>query len=405
MSASAPMPILDYEALPERVLGLAGRINDVDGHEAIPRYQWGEAFGSPGREFNEAMVASSFGYIPPPIEDDKVIDHDTAWKLKRSDAPSAIDLSRRLDLLDFVGTDKQILFPGDFGLMAAMLYARADDPTFISAIRGDRRSEARRFAAAHNDWCAEFPRWTDRIRPVALLVAPDVEGLLAETRRLLAKGVRAFWTPTASPPAGKSPAHPDLDPLWAMIADADAVLLAHIGADEGFLATTAWRDTPMFANWKLGGEFPCDPWTMGHNHLATANFLSCLVLGGVFDRVPHLRFGAMELGAHWLGPLAETMDLWYDNRSMFMTAETMLLKRRPSEYLRSNVRVSAFDVEDVGSYFARYDLDDCFCYGSDFPHPEGGKQPIRRFAESLANQDDDILRKFFVENARLIIPA
>ena len=36
--------------------------------------------------------------------------------------------------------------------------------------------------------------------------------------------------------------------------------------------------------------------------------LTSMVMGGVFERFPALRFGIIEFGAQWIGPLAERMD-------------------------------------------------------------------------------------------------
>src|SRR5258708_19280735 len=41
--------------------------------------------------------------------------------------------------------------------------------------------------------------------------------------------------------------------------------------------------------------------------LFRSHFISMLVLGGVFERFPSLRFGAIEVGGGWLGPLAERL--------------------------------------------------------------------------------------------------
>ena len=44
-------------------------------------------------------------------------------------------------------------------------------------------------------------------------------------------------------------------------------------------------------------------------HFAPENYVAAMVLGGVFERHPHLRFGVIELSASWIGPLAERLDM------------------------------------------------------------------------------------------------
>jgi hypothetical protein len=77
---------------------------------------------------------------------------------------------------------------------------------------------------------------------------------------------------------------------------------------------------------------------------------------------------------------------------------------KPSDYIRKHVRVAPFYFEPVGMYIDRYGFDDVFCFATDFPHFEGGRKPMEDFAGSLQGQHPDVVRKFLVENAKLIMP-
>ena len=140
----------------------------------------------------------------------------------------------------------------------------------------------------------------------------------------------------------------------------------------------------------MGGEFSLDPWTLTTFHLGAQNFVATMVLGCVFDRHPRLRLGCSELGAGWIGPLASSMDMWNQNsRTMGQIGVPLVrLKHQPSDYVRRNVRVAAFDIEDVGAYIDRYGLEDVYCYASDFPHVEGGNAPMTRFSNSIGRHGD-----------------
>ena len=59
----------------------------------------------------------------------------------------------------------------------------------------------------------------------------------------------------------------------------------------------------------------------------------------------------------------------------------------------------------VGSYISKYGLEDVFCFASDYPNVEGGKNPMGRFADSLSGHPEKIFEKFFVENGELLLPA
>jgi hypothetical protein len=39
-----------------------------------------------------------------------------------------------------------------------------------------------------------------------------------------------------------------------------------------------------------------------------------------------------------------------------------------------------------------------FLFSSDYPHPEGGKDPLKRFESSLLGIDDDAKQRFYSSN-------
>lgn len=391
--------------LPPAIAPYRGEIMDVDAHEQVPINRWREYFGPVVDGMIEAIGRSKLRAAVPYDEELPDINAETVWTVKKGDAPGSFDFDRRLKVLDFMGVRRQLMFPGSYGLFAMAFYVRADDPTVFSTIQGDRRAYARATIAAYNDWCVEQFRHTDRLRPVAILVQDDVEDLVSSARHLLQNGIRAFWISCASPLAGHSPAHPALDRFWAMLAEADATLLSHVGAEEGFLATNAWRDAPAFEGWKGGDEFALDPWTLSGVHRPIENFLSVMVLGGVFERHPRLRFGACESTAHWIGPLAQNLDIWHSNATLFQQSPgTHKLAMKPSEYIRRNVRVCPFWMEPVDAYIRQFGMSEVYCYGSDFPHPEGGRNPMGDFTRQLEPFGDEVLRGFFIDNAKWIMP-
>jgi hypothetical protein len=77
----------------------------------------------------------------------------------------------------------------------------------------------------------------------------------------------------------------------------------------------------------------------------------------------------------------------------------------PSSYIKRNVRVSCFDFEPVNTYIQRYGIEDVYCFASDYPHLEGGKDPVGSFYGSLAPLGEPVLEKFFLRNAEWILPA
>lgn len=95
--------------------------------------------------------------------------------------------------------------------------------------------------------------------------------------------------------------------------------------------------------------------------------------------------------------------MWVDE--MFAKRFTTKLSMKPSEYLARNVRATPFFFEPVAQYFMRYpELQDVYCYSSDYPHHEGGEESIRYFARTLSGVSPELRDKFFYQNATLLFP-
>jgi len=395
-------------AIPPVLEPYAGSILDADSHEYTPVNMWEEQFGSVVRDFAAAFEGSKMPIRQFVAADDTEITAESVWQTKFAKAPGAFDLSRRLEVLDFTGVRRQLMFPGSIGLYAVSFYFRCDQfPDMLKSITGDRKGYARQLIRAYNDWCVRTAGETDRIRAVGVAMADTVDGLLAECRHMVDHGVRGIWMPSAALPGGVSPAHPDLDPVWDLLAAADVPLLAHLGADADFMMTTAWRDAPAFVGWKAGEEFQMDPWTLSTLHLPVQNFLTTMVLGGVFERHPRLRFGICEVLGQWVGPLAQRLDFWHAHSRKFSLGNmegALPIRLQPSEYIRRNVRVSLFDIEPVDVYIEQFGMPEVYCYSSDYPHPEGGKDPMGDISAKLERLGPDVMRKVFVENAEWILP-
>jgi predicted TIM-barrel fold metal-dependent hydrolase len=148
-------------------------------------------------------------------------------------------------------------------------------------------------------------------------------------------------------------------------------------------------------------------------HMAVQNFLSAIVLGGVFERHPTLRVGIVEYAAHFIGPLASSLDMWLGVARKSASAEVLVagqdryrLPLKPSEYIRRNVRISPFDFEPVGEYIAKHGLEEVYCFASDYPHVEGGRDPIQKLTANLTahGHGERVLERFFVNNGSWLLP-
>src|SRR5262249_48893986 len=137
---------------------------------------------------------------------------ETVWHLKGSIAPGAFSPDGRLKTLDHMGVDRALIF-ADPGIQAA---------TFQKNDLGVKTMHH------WNDFVLGFSKQDpNRLRAVALLNTHDIDIATAEVERVLKAGGRAFVMASAVPPGDVSPAHKDMDKLWAMIQEANATALLH----------------------------------------------------------------------------------------------------------------------------------------------------------------------------------
>jgi predicted TIM-barrel fold metal-dependent hydrolase len=192
-----------------------------------------------------------------------------------------------------------------------------------------------------------------------------------------------------------------MDEFWAYAAAKDVPVLFHIGTELSFLSEQ-WRAGTAIVTHHHSLEAPrINEFTMSVVHYAVENYLTIMILGGVFERHPALRIGVTECTASWVGPMARRLDMMVKS---LHGGEG--LSMRPSDYLRRNVRVSPFVFEPVDEYLRMYpDMDDVYTYASDYPHIEGGRHSIERFYEKIAPAGDEVIEKFFRINGDLLLPV
>jgi predicted TIM-barrel fold metal-dependent hydrolase len=399
-------PDADYSDSP-----VIERAVDVDSHEMVPPELRDGIFGPTALNDLISTIAHKHKDRPDATlggvqGDETPISHETVWNLKGASAPSAIDLNRRPDVLDRMGIARQLVYP-TFGLAALVM---ALDP-FARQFFGvsdavDCPKIGREAIGAHNRWAVETTRTSNqRVRPVGLILTDSVEGMVQQARDLIAAGIRALMIPANNPPGGTSPADAALDPFWAACAEADIPVTLHLGSERGFISSMNWSaNVEVFKpSFKSTMEFNIEPLACATIHYAPENFVAAMVMGGVFERHPRLRFGVIELSAAWIGPLAERLDMW--TTTMFASRFKWLLPLRPSEYIARNVRVTPFYFEPVDRYLERYpQLSDVYCYSTDYPHFEGGEDSKRVFAETLKGVSADLRDKFFYRNGSLLLP-
>lgn len=292
--------------------------------------------------------------------------------------------------LDLLGFQTQLVF-NTFGNKYLLTAEHGDDgsvdPDFAYGL-----------ARAHNrfvvDFCSTEPK---RLMPVGYVPLPDFEASEAFAAEAIEMGCKGLMIASACP-KGHSPSHIGLDPVWARAQEAGIPVIFHVGGGGDLL------DPSYFEN----GLPPIPDFHGGEENFRSVDYmaipypvmqtLGTMIIDGVMERFPDLRFGVIEQGASWLPGWLRMLD---SAQHAFHKNEERLraLSLRPSEYVLRQVRATPYPAEDVGWIIENSGPEVCL-FSSDYPHVEGGRNPIARFEKSLDewNIDERRRQRFYCDN-------
>jgi predicted TIM-barrel fold metal-dependent hydrolase len=298
---------------------------------------------------------------------------DKGWN-----AMGAFDPTERRRVLDLFGFRGQLVF----ATFATALFAGRD----LDRLYGG--SQAQNLAMA--DFCAE----DDRLFAVAFVPLADPERATKTARAAIDAGCRAVMVPSTA--AGdRAPTHPDLDPFWELLCEADVPFVLHVGGG-GRLLDRAFHNNEMPVPDHLGGGEN----VRSKDFLAIPHspelFLGVLIYDGLFDRFPRLRGGCIEQGAAWVVSWLRHLDF---GRRSFKRTEPPLqrLELTPSEYVRRHLKFTPYPGEPVG-WMIEQAGPELFMFSTDYPHPEGGSDPLAKFEATLGATGEDDQARFFSRN-------
>ena len=301
-------------------------------------------------------------------------------------ALGAFNREERAQALDLLGFSRQLVF-STFAAATAF-HARLPVEVGYAAAR------------AHNRAMAAFCEKDARLLGVAALPLDDVARTLEEIDHLVELGLAAAWVPHR-PCGGRSPGHDALDPVWASLAQKRVPFVLHVGG-ELLQVEPAWMNTgrPLPSDWLGGGENVRGK-DMTSLHHAAETFLGCLVLDGVLERHPGLRGGAIELGAGWVPSLMRRLD-WIAEIWRKSEPDLRALVRAPSRQIIEQLAFTPYPYEDVGELIRQSD-ERLYLFSSDYPHIEGGRNPLGRFEKSLEGCSASARDHFYAANfARML---
>lgn len=366
-------------------------INDADSH-TMETADWIHDFlDEPLREkFGTLYKADTSGRVAAMIEKarqratDKDADAtsfadpiggDKGWL-----AFGAFDSGERTRMLDKYGFVSQLVFTT--ACLAGMAQAETMDEKYGVVRAANKAQQA-------------FCDGDRRLVNVAYVPLDDPQMALDEARRAIDAGAGAIGV-APMPSGGRSPGHPDHDPFWQLLSDRRIPFMVHIG--------TGTKTQPKEYH-NNGRERAPDLHGGGENLrfadftslcFAPQEFLTALIYDGVFKRFPDLRGGVIESGAGWVPDFLRRLDYAYQS---FRKTDPYLqeLELKPSEYIRRAVKFTPFPKEDVGEMIRAAGAD-LFMFSSDYPHPEGTKDPVGLFEATMAGIDEADKDRFYRTN-------
>jgi uncharacterized protein len=294
-------------------------------------------------------------------------------------ALGAFNCAERGAVLDMLGLRRQVVFSS----FASGVVFGCKDPAV-------RYGGVRAFNRAMTAFVADDPRLVG----VGLMVFEDPERSVAELERALREGIRLFMIPTDS--CGRSPGHPLHDPIWARLAEAHGTFVIHVGSSSLSIDAPWMNDGHPERKTARGGAEVVGSKDMTSIFHSAERYLSVLILDGVLERYRELRGACIELGAGWVPSMRRRLDHIVE---VWAKPEPHLreMLRKPSQQMDEQLRFTPYPFEDVGELI-RYSDDRLYMFSTDYPHAEGGRDPIGRFEGSLASHTEAAKERFFGGN-------
>ena len=337
----------------------------------------------------EAIVANGSKHSSAHVEAQIALGDRLIAESKEIQGLGAFDGDDRSVALDMLGFRKQLVFA---------THSAATPFSASRTLPDDVRYGA---ARAHNRAMHAFCANDNRLMGVGVVPFDNADLALLEVEFALEAGLEAIWVPH-HPAGDRSPGHVDLHPFWDRLAASGTPFVLHVGGAPLQL-DARWANTGRApARDRMGGGENVRSKDMAVLHQGPETFLSVMVMDGVFEKFPALRGASVELGAGWVPSMLERLD-WTVRVWKKVDQYLAELQRTPSETMREQMAFTPFVFEDVGA-FIDASADDLYLFSSDYPHVEGGKDPIGRFEQSLGARAPEVRDRFYAENFLKIFP-
>jgi len=303
------------------------------------------------------------------------------WELEQGHR-AGWDLDARMELLDEIGIWAQIVFPGVVGLGGQNLGDLVTDVALRNAcleIFNDANAETQAASG-------------DRLLPMAILPAWDIDACVREVERAKGLGLRGVNL-TSDPQDLGSPdlANRAWDPVWEACAGLEMPVHFHIGASlttMNFFGNYPWESHDDDTKLAIGGALL---------FIGNARVVVNMICSGMFDRYPALKIVSVESGMGWVPFILEALDYEMDENAPAAKASMKLL---PSEYFKQNIYATTwFEHRNLAALIDAVGEDNLM-FETDFPHPTClYPAPLKTAEANLRDLSVDVQRKILGENA------
>jgi predicted TIM-barrel fold metal-dependent hydrolase len=273
------------------------------------------------------------------------------WEIDRIH-DAAYDPVARLAMMDEAGVHAQVIFPNVVGLGGQNIAQAITDP------------EHRLLCVQiYNDANAEMQEASgDRLLPMAVMPAWDVNMCVAEAQRAHTMGMRGVNL-TSDPQDQDAPdlANRAWDPFWEVCADLGLPVHFHIGASlttMTFFDNYPWPSHDDDTKLAIGGTLL---------FIGNGRVVVNLICSGMLERHPKLKVVSVESGAGWVPFILEALD--YEMAENAPKLRAGVLSMSPSEYFKRQIYATMwFERTDLPS-LVRAIGEDNILFETDFPHP------------------------------------
>lgn len=308
--------------------------------------------------------------------------------------PGGHDPHARVIDMDSDGIDAAVLYPSQ-----AMFFGPCDpidalhDPAFVTDC-----------VRAYNDWIGEYcAAYPTRLFGIAAVPLQDVGAAIAEARRAVVElGLRGVFIRPSAYVDDLPLNHSVYDPFWAAIEELDIPVALHPGVHIDTpgacrkFGLVAESENMMITNMAMdelhGGS------GLGQavgNTVDMIVSLGRLLMGGVCERFPTLRFLFLESGGGWIPTQLERMD----EQVKAFPLEQRWLSLLPSEYFLRQCW-AGFEPEEWNlAACATFLGADRILWASDYPHPEYHPGIVDELRTGLETLDDAAQARVLGRNA------